>query len=165
MFRPCTIAVLACAAPMAQADTRYIGVFVGSLHVGSDAYNNVNPGLTYGMRRTIGQGATEWHAEGGVFYNSYEEISPIAVIGLSTGVAEIGPGTFRMGASFGTAYYGDLVDIYEAQDELLPNIGGFVPIGILTGAYRTGRMEYRLNVLPYGEDVDGVVNFSVAVTF
>lgn len=167
MIRAALIAMttLIAAALPAQADERYIGVFVGSQHIGSDAYNDFNPGLTYGIRRDIGQGPAEWHVEGGVFYNSYEEVSPILVTGLSTGVGEIGPGELRFGISVGTAFYGDLVDIYEARGDTIPNVGGFVPIGILTGAYRVGRTEYRLNVLPYGEDVHGVVNFQFAISF
>ena len=36
------------AGPVLAEEDRYIGVFVGSQHIGSDEYNDFNPGLTYG---------------------------------------------------------------------------------------------------------------------
>ena len=148
----------------AAADERYLGVFVGSQHIGSDAYNDVNPGLTYGRRWTIGAGPAQWHAEGGVFYNSYREVSPIVLGGVSTRVARLGPGDLRVGASVGLAYYGELSAILEERYDI-PSVGGILPIGALTGAYRQGRTEIRLNVVPYGDDVTAVVNLSLAVSF
>ncbi|MGB3407382.1 MAG: hypothetical protein WBA67_07790 [Jannaschia sp.] len=163
MIRGTCLALALTVAP-ALAEERYVGVFIGSQHIGSDAYNDFNPGLAYGRRFAIGEGTAEWHVEGGVFYNSYREVSPIFVAGLSTGVAQIGRGEVRVGASIGTAYYRELADILDRRNGL-PNIGGFLPIGVLTAAYRTERIEYRLNVIPYGDDIDGVVNLSLAIPF
>lgn len=156
--------VVTVAATAAEADDRYIGVFLGSHHFGSDAYNDVNPGLTYGRRTPFGQGSSEWHIEGGVFYNSYREVSPILMTGVSTGIAQIGAAELRLGASIGAAYYRELADTLEAKHGT-PNIAGFLPVGVLTAAIRTEQVEYRLNVLPYGDDVDGVVNLSLAFGF
>ncbi|WGH77668.1 hypothetical protein [Jannaschia ovalis] len=157
-----TLAVLA-AAP-ASAGQRYLGVFVGSQHIGSDAYNDFNPGLTYGYRWPVGTGSTEWHVEGGVFFNSYEEVSPIAVVGLSTGVAELGGGEIRLGASVGIARYAELSEIVERKYDI-PTFGDYLPVAALTGSYRRNGVAYRLSVLPYGEDVEAVVNFSLAFDF
>lgn len=160
-MRLACLAFLVLTAPAAAQD-RYVGVFVGSQHIGSDEFNNFNPGLTLGRRRPIGNGTVEAHVEGGVFYNSYEEVSPIVVVGLSTGVAQIGPGQLRLGASIGTAYYKELS---ETLDDDVPTLGPFVPIGAVTAAYRVGRGEYRLSVLPPSGEVDTVLNFSVAIGF
>ena len=149
----------------ALAGERYLGVILGSEHLGSDAYNNVNPGLTLGTRWPLGQGLTEAHAEAGVFYNSYEEVSPIAVVGLSRQVLEVGPGAIRIGGSVGIAYYEELSGILKERYGI-PNVGGFIPMGIVTGTYRTERVEFRLNVLPYmSDDVDSVLNLSLAIPF
>ena len=154
-----------CAVGAAQADERYLGVFVGSRHIGSDLYNDVNPGLTFGLRRPLGARGVELHGEAGVFLNSYEEVSPIALAGVSAPVARLGQGELRLGASAGVAYYGELAEAFEREGRFLPEVGGFVPIGVLTAAWRAGRVETRINVLPYGDDVDGVVNLSFAVSF
>lgn len=154
----------ALAGPGRAEEDRYIGVFVGSQHIGSDEYNDFNPGLTYGRRWGVGTGGTEVHVEGGVFYNSYREVSPIVVAGVSTRVARIGPGDLRLGASLGMAYYKELSEVLEAKYDF-PSVGGFLPVAAVTGAYRVRNVEYRLSVLPYGDDVDGVVNFSFAVSF
>ena len=143
----------ALAGPGRAEEDRYIGIFVGSQHIGSDEYNDFNPGLTYGRRWSYGTGGTEVHVEGGVFYNSYREVSPIVVAGVSTRVARIG-----------MAYYKELSEVLEAKYDF-PSVGGFLPVAAVTGAYRVRNVEYRLSVLPYGDDVDGVVNFSFAVSF
>ena len=154
---------IAAASPVA-AQERYLGVFVGSQHIGSDAYNDFNPGLTLGYRWPVGTGSTEWHAEGGVFYNSYEEVSPIGVVGLSTGVAQLAGGEIRLGASVGIARYAELSQIVKEKYEI-PTFGDYLPIAALTGSWRRDGVAYRLSVLPYGDDVDGVVNFSLAFDF
>ncbi|WP_299814187.1 hypothetical protein [uncultured Jannaschia sp.] len=158
------LALLALPVP-ASAGERYLGIILGSEHFGSDAYNDINPGLTLGSRWPLERGLTEAHAEAGVFYNSYEEVSPIAVVGLSRQVARLGPGAVRIGGSVGLAYYKELSEILEDRHGI-PNVGGFIPMGFVSGTYRTDRVEVRLNVLPYmSDDVDSVLNLSLAIPF
>lgn len=159
------ILVLALAAQPAGAQSRdYVGVVLGSQHFGGEGFNDVNPGLTWGRRWTLGDGPWERHVEAGVFYNSYREVSPIAVIGLSRAVARLGPGELRAGFSVGTAYYEELSVSLE-REYGIPNVAGFIPIAVATASYRAGRTEWRLSVLPVQDDVDAVVNLSVAVEF
>lgn len=152
------------AAPAAAEPETYMGVVLGSRHFGGTGFNDVNPGLTWGRRWPVGAGRWERHVEAGVFYNSYREVSPIAVAGLSTRVARVGPGEVRVGLSVGTAYYEDLSRQLE-RDYGVPNVAGFIPIGLATVTYRLDRAEWRLSLLPVQDDVDAVVNLSVAVPF
>lgn len=163
MFR-LLVLLLCFASPALAEDRYYVGVMFGSQHVGSDEFNDFNPGLTFGRRRSLGDGGVEWHIEGGVFYNSYREISPILVTGLSTPLAQIGPGELRLGASVGTAYYRELSDILERENDF-PNVAGFLPIAAITTSYRVDKIDYRMSILPYGQDVKAVLNFSIAAQF
>ena len=163
MFPRVLLAASLLAAP-AQADRPYVGVFLGSWHAGTDDLNGVNPGLTYGRRWAAARPGMEWHMEGGVFLNSYEEVSPILLGGLSARVADLPGGSLRIGVSAGTAYYQDLSD--DLRDTYgIPAIGPFIPLVAATAAYRTERVEWRLTALPSGGDVDAVVNLSLAVPF
>ena len=128
------VAVAVMAGPTVAAE-RYLGVVLGSWHVGTGALNNVNPGVTFGRRWPSGPPGVEWHLESGVFYNSYEEVSPIVLGGVSTAVAEVPGGALRAGLSLGTGYYEELSGALE--DEFgIPNIGGFIPLAAASLAYR-----------------------------
>ena len=158
------VAALAATPAAAGGDDRYVGVILGTWHVGTDELNGVNPGLTYGRRWAARLPGVEWHLEGGVFLNSYDEASPIAMGGLSTRLVDLPNGTLRGGLSVGTAYYRALSAVLE-EDFGVPNVGGFIPLVAATLAYRRERIEYRLNALPPGGDVDAVLNLSLAVSF
>jgi hypothetical protein len=163
-LRPALLAALTAAALPAAADERYLGVYLGTWHVGTDDLNGVNPGLTYGRRWDAFAPGVEWHLEGGVFYNSYEEVSPIVLGGLSTEIAQLRYGTLRAGLSVGTAYYGELSSTLE-DDFGVPNLGGFIPLVAASLAYRREAFEVRLNALPPGGVADAVLNLSLAVPF
>ena len=157
-----TLATLALSGA-ARAET-YGAVFFASKHFGNTQLNNFNPGLTIGKRWPIGRKETEVHAETGVFYNSYEEVSPIFMLGVSTAILPIGGGNLRAGASVGTAYYDTLAtslkDTYG-----IPNVFGFIPVVALTASYRVGGIEYRFTTVPPDTDTTAIVNFSVATRF
>lgn len=148
----------------AQDAQRYGVAVLGSTHFGADL-NDVNPGLLIGTRWERGDRGLEYHLEGGVFYNSYEEVAPIVMAGVSHRLAPIGRFDLRGGASFGTAYYGELAPVLE-RDYGIPNIEGFIPLVAASLSLRDTRspVEYRFTALP-GEAGIGVVNLSVAFEF
>jgi len=162
LFSFCIVASLALPA---SAETANYGVaYLGSWHIGADELNNVNPGLGLGRRWAARREGIEFHLEGGVFFNSYEEVSPLLLGGASMQVAEIGPGSLRLGASLGVARYEALADYLE-ESYGIPNVEGFIPIGALTAYYRWGDMDVRLTTVPPGEGVDAILNLSVARSF
>lgn len=163
MRRSTVLALTLLAAP-AAAGERYLGAFAATWHVGTDALNGFNPGVTYGRRWDAWAPGVEWHLEGGVFFNSYEEVSPIVMGGLSTAVATLPRGTLRAGLSVGTAYYEELSAVLE-DDFGVPSVGGFIPLVAASLAWRTETLEYRLTTLPPGGEVDAVVNLSFAIPF
>lgn len=154
-----TIAASASAEPVT-----YGAAYIHSWHIGSDALNDNTPGLAIGRRWPSAVTSFERHVEGGVFWNSYEEISPILLGGVSWQVAEIGPGALRLGASAGTARYEEqskrLEDAYG-----IPNFGGFIPIVAVTVTYRMGATDIRLTTVPPDTDVTAIFNLSVAREF
>lgn len=152
------------AAPLAAEEVSYIGVFIGSQHFGNENLNNINPGLSIGRRWDAWAEGVEYHAEAGVFYNSYEEVSPLALAGISTRLAELGPGELRVGASAGIAYYDELSESLEANYGI-PNVGGFIPIVALTASYRFGGSEIRLTSVPPDTDTKAIVNLSMTTRF
>ncbi len=156
--------LLAALATPAASGERYVGVYLGSQHIGSDAFNDVNPGLTLGRRWSLGPRGVEAHLEGGVFVNSYSEVSPIVVGGVSARLAELGPGELRVGASLGAAYYRELSDVLDDRYGFRL-AGPFVPIAALSVAWRAGGVETRLSALPPSEEVSTVLNLSFAVEF
>lgn len=158
------LAAISAAAPLAAEETNYIGVFIGSQHFGNENLNNTNPGLSFGRRWDAGSSGIEYHAEAGVFYNSYNEVSPLALAGISTRIAEVGPGEIRVGASAGLAYYDQLSESLEANYGI-PNIAGFIPIVALTASYRFGKSEVRLTSVPPDTDTKAIVNLSVTTQF
>lgn len=149
--------------PAATGD-RYISIIIGSAHIGHNHLNDVNPGLTYGRIWPTGHPRLTWFAEGGVFYNSYREVSPLALIGARYDLGQIGPVEFHIGAATGIGYYRKLATSLE-YDYGLPNIAGFIPLAALSLTARIGRTEYRLTTVPAAGDVKAIFNLSVAVHF
>lgn len=152
------------AAPVAAEPVTYGAAYLHSWHIGTDELNDNTPGLALGRRWTSATTNLEHHVEGGVFWNSYEEISPILLGGVSWQLAEIGPGALRFGGSAGTARYEEqsmrLKDAYG-----VPNLGGFIPIVAVNASYRVGRTDLRITAVPPDVDVDAILNLSVAHEF
>lgn len=159
-----SLAVLLCTVTQAMAqDSRYVAVIFGSRHIGNDQLNDATPGLTFGLIRPLGNGI-ETFAEAGIFYNSYREIAPLAVIGRSAEIASIGSGRLRVGAGIGLAYYGELAPRLKA-DYGIPNIGGVIPIVTASLALRLETGEWRLTAVPPGDDTTAIFNLSFAQKF
>ncbi|MEX3014419.1 hypothetical protein [Gymnodinialimonas hymeniacidonis] len=147
-----------------KAQDRYLAVILGSAHIGVDL-NDFNPGLLLGHRWQAPRDGVEYHLEAGIFYNSYEEVAPLVMGGVSFRLAELGSFDLRGGVSAGTGYYGTLAPILE-RDYGIPNIEGFIPLVAASIALRDTQrpVEYRLTALP-GDAGVGVVNLSVAFDF
>jgi hypothetical protein len=157
--------LLAIAAPsQAQETQRYGALVLGSVHFGADL-NDVNPGFLLGQRWERGTEGFEFHLEGGVFYNSYHEVAPIVMGGVSHRLVEVGRFDLRGGLSLGTAYYGTLAPSLESNYGI-PNIEGFIPLAAASLSLRDTRVpvEYRFTALP-GDVGVGAVNLSVAFEF
>lgn len=149
----------------AQEPAGYVAFLAGSWHVGNDDLNNVTPGITFGRRGPLPQVPDiEWHVEGGVFFNSYREVSPILLGGVSRDVGAVGAGRLRLGASAGTAYYRGLSRDLKA-DYGIPNLGGFIPVVAATAALRFDTMDVRLSVVPPGENTVAIFNLSLSQPF
>ncbi|MDE0522178.1 MAG: hypothetical protein OXH79_09515 [Boseongicola sp.] len=146
-----------------HAQDRYFGLVVGSLHVGNDNLNNFNPGLSYGKRwgRRLG---TEWHLEGGVFHNSYDEVSPFVLVGVSTHLITLGRAEIRGGVGTGIGYYRTLAEDLK-DDYGIPNIGGYLPLATATLSARFGGTDFRLTTVPPDRDTTAIFNFSIARRF
>ncbi len=147
----------------AHAQDRYLGVVLGSVHVGNDNLNNFNPGLSYGMRWERSPG-TEWQLEGGVFHNSYNEVSPFILVGIYWRLMTLGPAEIVGGVGTGIGYYRTLaVDLKD--DYGIPNIGGFLPLATATLSARIGDTDFRLTTVPPDRDTTAIFNFSIARRF
>jgi hypothetical protein len=149
----------------AKADTETYGaLYLHSWHLGTTELNDVTPGLSFGRRWARDTSSLEFHAEAGVFYNSYEEISPLALFGLSWAVAAWGPGDLRLGSSVGAARYVEQSKRLKASHGI-PNANGFLPIIAGTLSYRWDETDIRITTVPPGEGVDAIFNLSIARTF
>lgn len=164
--RALTLPALALAAlPLAAraAPDRYVGLILGSEHIGHAHLNDITPGLTYGVIHPLGP-RLSWFVEGGVFYNSYREVSPLVLIGPRYALGRLGPAEITLGAATGLGYYRTLSGELKA-DYGIPNIDGFIPLAVLSLTAQLGRVEYRLSTVPAGRNVKAIFNFSVAVHF
>lgn len=148
----------------AAAAERYVAAILASWHIGDDSLNDVTPGIALGWRWAAARWPVEYHVEGGVFYNSYEEVSPLLIAGVSGRVARLGAGELRLGASAGIARYealsADLEDRYG-----IPNVDGYIPIALATAEYRLRDTSVRLTAAPPGEGVTAILNLSLARRF
>ena len=162
---PLIAALVALALPAGAAPTdHYIGVVLGSAHVGTADLNNVNPGLTYGVAWPTANPRRVWFVEGGVFYNSYREVSPLLVVGTAWDLGRLGPARMRLGVEAGTASYRKL-SVELQRDYGIPNLAGFIPIVGLTLTAELGQTELRLTTVPAGQNVRAIVNLSLARHF
>lgn len=165
LFTALAASLVLSAPATAQDSQRYATLILGSVHFGIDL-NDFNPGLLLGHRWSREGSAVEYHLEGGVFYNSYEEVSPIIMAGVSYPVATLGRVDLRGGVSVGTAYYGELAPTLDALYDI-PSAGGFIPLVAANLALRDTRhenVEYRFTALP-GDGGVGVLNLSIAFDF
>ncbi len=158
------LALLSFLASPVDAGERYYSILIGSKHFGNDQMNNQTPGLTFGQRWPGTRSGTEWFMEGGVFYNSYKEVSPIALFGTSMSIGTIGPTDLRAGVAIGTAYYKKLSGKLQDRHHI-PNIGGFIPIAVASLALRHGNNEARLTAVPPDTDTDFILNLSITHKF
>jgi len=163
-----TLVLLFCATLIgtdkSYASERYFGVMVGSRHFGTDMMNDKTPGLTFGNRWEGRKPGSEWFMEGGIFMNSYEEISPIVLFGTSTSLGHIGQTEVRGGIAIGTAYYRELS--VRLQDRHgIPNIAGFIPIVAASIALRRGTSEIRFTAVPPDSPASFVLNLSLTHAF
>jgi len=151
-------------ASTASAQDRYVSALIGTKHFGTDALNNITPGVTFGKRWEGKRAGSEWFAEAGVFYNSYEEVSPIALFGTSTKIGRVGETEVRAGVAIGTAYYKELSGRLEDRYGI-PNLGGFIPMAVASIAFRNGLNELRLSVVPPDDDAKLILNISASRSF
>lgn len=149
---------------VSHATDRYLSLILGTQHFGNELLNNKTPGIALGTRWQGRRDRTEWFVEGGVFYNSYEETSPIVMIGTSAHLAQIGSVEIRGGLAVGTAYYKTLSRDLETKYKI-PNIGGFIPMLAASLAFRSGDHELRLTTVPPDDDTDFILNASWAFQF
>jgi hypothetical protein len=160
-------ALTAAAGPLTPTgDTEdYVAFVLQSAHLGNDnSLNDNTPGLTYGRRYKLHADGVEGFVEGGVFYNSYEEVAPILIGGYSTRAAQIGKGEMRVGGFAGIGYYKKLGQKLNEKHGL-PYFEGFIPIVGLTASYRQGAHELRLTTVPAGGELDAIFNLSYAFAF
>ena len=158
------LALLLVLAPLPASAERYLGTILATAHPGDGSLSGLNPGLTLGRRWDHPNLGFETQLEAGIFRNSYGEVGPILLYGLSTPLGRLGPGTLRLGASAGLARYDELSrrlrDAYG-----IPSVAGVLPIVAATLSWRVGRHEVRLSALPPDRETRAVLNLSVATTF
>lgn len=148
---------------LAAAQDRYIGVIMGTVHFGNDNLNNFNPGLTFGTRWETRPGL-EFHIEGGAFYNSYEEFSPLIMAGVSTDLFSLGNVDIRAGLSGGLGYYPTLAPQLK-EDYGIPNINGVIPLAAASLIARIGDTDIRFSLVPPDRETKAVINLSIAQKF
>lgn len=139
-------------------------VSVGSWHVQSETLNNFTPGLGLGRGYRSPWPGFEWHIETAVFYNSYEELSVLALGGASQRMFDAGPFEMRLAVSLGTGYYPELSERLE-ETRGLPTAGGFVPMGVLALVARKGATDIRIATVPPDDDATAVFNLNLTHRF
>lgn len=156
------IALLLPTLAAAQDRTHYVGLVAGTAHVGNDTLNDINPGLSFGVR--WGTPTLEYHVEGGVFYNSYEEVAPFVIAGISTHLFHLGAVEIRGGVSTGLGYYKELSPILE-EEYGIPNFAGYIPLAMATITMRYEELDVRITTIPPNPDTKAVLNLSFAYSF
>ena len=142
MFRALAVSLALLPNWGAQAGSDRISVLLGSHHVNAEVdYNEVNPGLIATWER-------EFDYSVGVYYNSYNAISPMVAVGYNWELADY----LEVGLFGGVAYYGDDADSFTVS------AGGLVPLGGAQLRYKNAFMQ----LIPAGgEDVDAVITFGL----
>lgn len=146
----------------------YVGAILGSRHLDpsteeAEQLNDNTPGVTLGRRFQLEAEPLEAFIEGGVFLNSYEETSPILLVGMTARVADLRVGELRVGGFTGIGYYRELGQ--RLNDEYgLPYFKGFIPLAGLALVYRYDIHELRLTTVP-GKDVSAITNLSYTLAF
>lgn len=152
---------------MAQERTYYGALFVGSVHFGqAQDLNGENLGLGFGFREASRWDGWEQSLELGVFRNSYEEVAPYAIYGLTREITSVTDHwSLRGGVMAGIARYSALAPGLE-REYGIPNINGVIPIVGLVGILRHDRgTDIRMKAVPPGGDVSLILAVSVAHTF
>lgn len=172
------ISVLAglCASLPAAAQTtlhspdpqNYFALVLRSGHFGAktqeaEDLNDNTPGITVGRRYPTATPGVEKFVEGGIFYNSYKEVSPVLFGGYSTSLFNIAKTEVRIGVFAGVGYYRQLGKDLHANYGL-PYLKGFIPIAGLTASFRMDDHELRLTTVP-ADNLDTILNLSYAVQF
>ncbi len=148
-----------------RSGDRYLSLVLASAHFGTASHlRSLTPGLTYGRTWAIPNSRFDWFAEAGVFRNSYAEVSPVALAGVRYDLGRVGPAEIYFGGGAGLAYYRQLAPVLRKQYGI-PNLGGFIPVAMLSLTAQVGRLEYRLTTVPAGRDSRAIFNLSVAIHY
>jgi len=147
---------------------RYWGLILGSQHINPKTpqaadLNDNTPGVTLGKRYELEMEGAEGFVEAGVFYNSYEEVSPIILAGYTFRAINFGPSELRLGAFTGIGYYKELGQSLHDRYGL-PYVEGFIPLAGASIVYRHDAHDLRLTTVP-AENLDLILNFSYTHSF
>lgn len=146
----------------------YWGLVLGSQHINPKTpeaadLNDFTPGITYGKRYQLSMDSAEGFLEGGVFYNSYEEVSPVFLAGYTFRVIDFGASELRLGAFTGIGYYKELGQSLH-EEYGLPYVEGFIPLAGASIVYRRNAHELRLTTVP-ADNLDLILNLSYTHSF
>lgn len=147
---------------------RYVGFVLHSSHVNpqtlqAERLNDNTSGLTFGRRFQLEMDGAEAFLEAGVFYNSYEEVSPVFLAGYTLRAIDFGGSELRIGAFTGIGYYKELGQILH-ENHGIPFYKGFIPLVGASVIYRIDDHELRMTTVP-AEDLDLILNFSYTYSF
>ena len=148
---------------------KYFGLVIRSFHINPNnqeaaSLNDDTPGVTIGRRYETKKRSGEAFLEGGVFYNSYEEVSPVFLAGYTFSALNFpNGGQFRIGGFTGIGYYKELGKTLR-EDYGVPYYKGYIPLIGATISYRYKRNELRLTTVP-GDNLDVILNLSFARSF
>ena len=148
----------------AQADP-YLGLMLGSAHIGNDELNGFSPGLSLGGRGPLAGGG-ELAVEGGVFWNSYEEVAPFLAYAATHEVIEVTRDVaLRAGPLVAFARYATLAPRLERRYGI-PNVEGFIPVaGLMTQIRYRDTTDLRIITVPPGDDADLILAVTLAFGF
>ncbi|MEO9652866.1 MAG: hypothetical protein ABJ360_26375 [Roseobacter sp.] len=126
----------------ASANPDRISVLLGTSHINAQRdFQEFNPGIFFTWERQLNYSV-------GLFYNSYEEISPLVSVGYDYEIAS----DFDIGAFLAVAVYpGD-------GDEFSHSIGDVVPLVGLQARYKNVFTQF---IPADGEALDGLFTFGL----
>ena len=143
----------------------YAALTLGTAAIGNDDLEVFTPGISLGSRWESGAPGTEFFGEIGVTRNAYKEASPSIEFGITSSVANIGPGQVRAGFGVGAAYYKDLADELDEKNDY-PSYNGYIPTISAKLSYRYDNMEVRASIMPtFGDDTSAISTFSLSTDF